>query len=158
MFISSINSTAQVISGERLNKKPPLGSSRIVSPILISKAARVRRARLRLQSRLDCLTIANLIAFAYQTNRTLCELEKMPMRDGYVTGKHYGRTYHSSPANWFYTKTEYCLYRLSTLLNLHRAYLSPQAAIAIEQALEWHRAKCRVMWEAKEGLALLACH
>jgi hypothetical protein len=158
MFISSSKSDNQANSGKRLNKKSPLDTFPVVSPALTSKVAAIARRRARLQSRLDCLTVINLIAFAYQINHTVCELEHMPPHDGYVTGEHYGRTYHFSPANWFYTKTEYCLYRLSTLLNLHQAYLSPQAVIAIEQALEWHRAECQVMWEAREGLALLAEH
>jgi hypothetical protein len=157
-FISSSKSDNQAKSGKRLNKKPPLDSLPIISPKLISKAAAIARRRARLQSRLDCLTVFNLIAFAYQINHTLSELEHMPVHNGYVTGKHYGRTYHFSPANWFYTKTEYSIFRLCTLLNQHKSTLSQQAAIAIEEALMWHKDKCREMWEAREGLAALAGH
>jgi hypothetical protein len=158
MLISSSKSDNQVNSGNRLNKKSPPDSSPVVSPALISKAAAVARRRVRLQTRLDYLTLANLVAFAYQINHTLSELEHMPLHDGYVTGEHYGRTYHFTPANWFYTKTEYAIFRLSNLYHLHQSHLSQQAANAIEQATEWHKNKCRELLEAREGLAALAVH
>ena len=114
MLISSSKSDNQVNSGNRLNKKSPPDSSPVVSPALISKAAAIARRRVRLQTRLDYLTVANLVAFAYQINHTLSQLEHMPLHDGYVTGEHYGRTYHFTPANWFNTKTEYAIFRLLT--------------------------------------------
>lgn len=104
MVYTPATSFNQANFSKRLNKKSQLDSLPIVSSVLISKAARIQRMRLRLQSRLDYLTVANLIAFAYQISHTLSELEQMPMHDGYITGEHYGRTYHFTPAIGFILK------------------------------------------------------
>jgi hypothetical protein len=155
MDITSTNSTSQVISAKRANKKSPPASSHIVHPRLISRAARIQRIRARHRVCLDILTLIDLLDFHLQCKRVLEELSQLPLQNGYVYGTIHGRKYLADPATYYFENTTHSLWRLEVLRDYHKSYLSKEAAAIIKQTIEQHRSKLLDMYVKREGLAAL---
>jgi hypothetical protein len=155
MVYTPTNSTRQVNSGKRVNKKSPLPSLSIIPPALISKAGRIQRIRARHHVYLDIVTLFNLIDFYLQCKRVSEEPSQLPLQNGYISGVENGRRFLVDPATYYFENTRVSLWRLEVLLEYHQSYLSKEAATIIMQTIEQHRAKLTEMWMTREGLAAL---
>jgi hypothetical protein len=156
MLIPDVNKPVKVKSSRRSKKKPPLASSRIIHPRLISRAARIQRIRARHLVYLDFLNLFDLVDFNLRCKRVLEELSQLPLQNGYVYGTIHGCKYLADPATYYFENTRTSLWRLEVLLEYHQSYLSKEAATIIKQTIDQHRAKLTEMWTQRKGLAALA--
>jgi hypothetical protein len=127
----------------------------IISPALISRAARIARIRARHRVHLDILTLFNLMDFHLQCKQASDYLSKTPLENGYVIGVIHGRIGMAIPATYYFETTRNSLWRLEVLRDYHQSHLSPQATMIINQTIEQHRAKLQDMLMRSEGLAAL---
>src|ERR1700690_4600301 len=112
MFYTPTNSTRQVNSGKRVNKKSPLASIHIIHPALISRAARIQRIRARHHVYLDILTLFDLVDFYPQCKRVLEELSQLSLQNGYVCGIIHGHKRLAAPATYYFENTRVSPWRL----------------------------------------------
>jgi hypothetical protein len=154
MEYNSVKSLNQVKT-RRASNKPSLDRRAPISPVLLSRAARIQRIRERHHVSLNILTLFDLIDFHLQCKRVLDELSQLPLQNGYVYGMIHGRKYLAVSATYYFENTRHSLWRLEVLLEYHQSYLSTAAATIIRQTIEQHRAKLMDMWMAREGLAAL---
>jgi hypothetical protein len=125
MLISDVKKPVKVKSSRRSKKKPPLASSPIIHPALISEAARTERMKLRQQSRLEAFTIICLLDFVWVVTKRVSELRKRP------------------------ADLRGC-YRLQSLIEHHQHSLSQQNVGILTDALRWYEELCLEMKERRE--------
>jgi hypothetical protein len=84
---TSVNSEVQALSSKRLNKKSlpainTLDRFPVISPALISRASRIKRANARHKTRLDILALSCLLAFSWKANTVLAQIKDRKLING----------------------------------------------------------------------------
>ena len=138
MLISDVKKPVKVKSSRRSKKKPPLASSPIIHPALISEAARTERVKLRQQSRLEAFTIICLLDFVWVVTKRVSELRKRP------PGRWHVELPKGIPAD-----LRGC-YRLQSLIEHHQHSLSQQNVGILTDTLRWYEELCLEMKERRE--------
>jgi hypothetical protein len=155
MFYTPASSYNQVNKGKRLNKKSPLDTLPIVSPVLISRAAAIARERARIQKRLHAYALVCLFHFVLVVTRRVSELNKAPPRRWYESEptphlRRYGKGYVPADLK--------AAYRLQHLSQYHQRCLSQQDDSIITEALCWYNDLCLAMKQWREGSTLFGTH
>jgi hypothetical protein len=126
MEYNSVKSLNQVKT-RRASNKPSLDRRAPISPVLLSRAARIQRIRERHHVSLNILTLFDFDRFSSAMQASIRRIIGITPTGGCVYGMIHGRMGLAVPVTYYFENSRRSLWRLEILLEYHQSYLSKDA-------------------------------